>query len=214
MMRKFKLKCGYIAYEATIDEIALLGGFGICDECNELALAGYLIPVLNHYMCPRCFEEWVDRTIYYPEDIHIETQNAKYYESKIPTEGDDNMPMYYDKCPNCGANLDPGEVCDCDSRQNEKLSAKKIIEDYAREQKESSSIICPRCGGNKKMYTKAERNALSRHANVYICSQCGMDEAVRDMIGTEPLNFEEWAIVKQLKRERDAQCEHTPTTMI
>lgn len=31
--------------------------------------------------------------------------------------------MYYNKCPLCGANLDPGEPCDC---QEEKKSKKKL----------------------------------------------------------------------------------------
>ncbi len=25
--------------------------------------------------------------------------------------------MYYKNCPNCGANLDPGEVCDCEQKE-------------------------------------------------------------------------------------------------
>lgn len=31
--------------------------------------------------------------------------------------------MYYNECPLCGANLDPGEPCDC---QEEKKSKKKL----------------------------------------------------------------------------------------
>lgn len=31
--------------------------------------------------------------------------------------------MYYNECPLCGANLDPGEQCDC---QEEKKSKKKL----------------------------------------------------------------------------------------
>lgn len=32
---------------------------------------------------------------------------------------------YYKPCPNCGANLDPGEICDCKDR--EKKEERKII---------------------------------------------------------------------------------------
>ena len=28
------------------------------------------------------------------------------------------MKHYYHTCPNCGANLDPGERCDCEEEQN------------------------------------------------------------------------------------------------
>lgn len=35
--------------------------------------------------------------------------------------------MYYNECPFCGANLDPGESCDCqDSRKKKKLWIKKV----------------------------------------------------------------------------------------
>lgn len=31
--------------------------------------------------------------------------------------------MYYNKCPACGANLDPGEHCDCGTIKKENQSA-------------------------------------------------------------------------------------------
>ena len=34
---------------------------------------------------------------------------------------------YYNVCPKCGANLDPGEKCDCkDSRKTEKKAVKNV----------------------------------------------------------------------------------------
>jgi len=83
-MKKIKTKIGYIAYETTSQVTELLGGRGICDECNCFAPVGYLVPVLNHYQCPKCFKEWSSRGNYYPEDIPIEQRNAAYYESVIP----------------------------------------------------------------------------------------------------------------------------------
>lgn len=85
-MRKIKSKCGYIVYEATAFETMRLGGIGVCDECNTASLNGYLVPVLNHYMCPSCYEEWNERAVYYPEDIPHEERVAEYYEKMIPTE--------------------------------------------------------------------------------------------------------------------------------
>lgn len=41
---------------------------------------------------------------------------------------------------------------------------------------------CPRCG-HERMDPKAVRNALSRRANIYICSPCGTEEALLDAIG-------------------------------
>lgn len=37
--------------------------------------------------------------------------------------------MYYDKCPCCGANLDPGEKCDCreESTKKEQPPTKRAV---------------------------------------------------------------------------------------
>lgn len=85
-MRKIKSKCGYTVYEATAFEVMRLGDIGVCDECNAVALNGYLVPVLNHYMCPSCYEEWNNRGKYYEEDIPVERRTAEYYEKMIPLE--------------------------------------------------------------------------------------------------------------------------------
>lgn len=60
---------------------------------------------------------------------------------------------------------------------------------------------CPRCGYDR-MHQKAVRNALSRHADVYICSECGMDEALRDMAGM-PLPLKEWSMAISFEGNRE-----------
>lgn len=90
-MIKFKTSSGYLAYRSNAAETLLLGGMGICDHCNELALDGFLVPVLNHYVCPQCFQDWERQGTYYPEDIPIERSTAAYFESKIPLEGDETQ---------------------------------------------------------------------------------------------------------------------------
>lgn len=56
-MRKMLTKAGLIAYHTTAAEITLIGGFGICDECGKHSHEGYLVPVLNHWQCPKCFND-------------------------------------------------------------------------------------------------------------------------------------------------------------
>lgn len=82
-MTKTTTKAGHIAYSVAAAETAKLGGLGICDECNEYAPTGFLVPVLNHYMCPSCFKYWCSVARYYPEDRPVEARNAKYYEAVI-----------------------------------------------------------------------------------------------------------------------------------
>lgn len=88
-MTKFKTLSGYLAYRATADETTLSGGRGICDNCGEWSPNGYLVPVLNEYMCPKCFRDWEPGGTYYPEDIPYEQHTAAYFESRIPLEGDE-----------------------------------------------------------------------------------------------------------------------------
>ena len=52
---------------------------------------------------------------------------------------------------------------------------------------------CMRCG--RKMRYPLAQNALSRALDVYVCPDCGMDEALRDATG-EILPMSEWSIVK------------------
>ena len=72
----------------------------------------------------------------------------------------------------------------------------RVIEMFYELQTDTSSDrtvtkVCPRCGRDA-MDERPARNALSRHAKVYICDACGTDEAVRDYAHT-PLPLEEWA---------------------
>lgn len=73
--------------------------------------------------------------------------------------------------------------------------AKALIESLTPLQEEPAGEIypCPRCGHNR-MKTPAVKNALSRRAEVYICSECGQEEAIMDALGTKPLPLEEWAM--------------------
>ena len=85
-MKKVITKGGLIAYKTTSQELQLIGGLGICDECNTAPGSGYLVPVLNHWMCDKCYEDWQRRAKRYPEDDPIEQKNARYYEAMIPLE--------------------------------------------------------------------------------------------------------------------------------
>lgn len=49
---------------------------------------------------------------------------------------------------------------------------------------------CPRCGENSM---RSDDNALSRQVDVYICSDCGIDEAINGEI-----EMEEWHFVKHI----------------
>lgn len=62
--------------------------------------------------------------------------------------------------------------------------------------------FCPRCG-RMSVKDRLHTNALSRHASIYICDDCGTDEAIRDWAHA-PLPLKDWAIA-QLPLARKAQ---------
>lgn len=71
------------------------------------------------------------------------------------------------------------------------MNKQKTLLDLKAQQLEGKVMPCPRCGG-ETMKAELMHNALSRHADIYICDACGMDEAFRDKDrNVKPL--EDWA---------------------
>jgi predicted RNA-binding Zn-ribbon protein involved in translation (DUF1610 family) len=73
--------------------------------------------------------------------------------------------------------------------------AKRLAESLGEMQDNGTGegFPCPRCGYDR-MREPVATNALSRYASVYICPECGIDEAIRDMAGKSPLPFLEWGM--------------------
>ena len=74
----------------------------------------------------------------------------------------------------------------------------KRLADLKPRQKAGEHMPCPRCGRDA-MKTALYIGALSRRADVYVCDQCGQDEAVREVFAS-PLPLSEWVY---LISERD-----------
>ena len=68
---------------------------------------------------------------------------------------------------------------------------RKLLHLKAKQQAEAETV-CPRCGQNK-LKSPLTHNALSRYADLYICSECGMTEAGLAMMNN-PLPLEQWAV--------------------
>ena len=58
--------------------------------------------------------------------------------------------------------------------------------------------ICPRCG-RKRMASPLTSNALSRYADIYICSQCGLEEAIADYQSCSDCCLSDWAALRRQK---------------
>lgn len=76
--------------------------------------------------------------------------------------------------------------------------AKAALERFAQVQRDHR-FACPRCG-QWAMSERVTTNALSRHADVYICDQCGTEESVLDYLG-KPLPLTKWCFITDVRDE-------------
>lgn len=81
MACKFKISVGWTVYQTTDTETQIFGGLGICDSCINSSEIGYLVPVMNHWLCPKCFLEWASRANFYSSDVPFEKSYIDYYEN-------------------------------------------------------------------------------------------------------------------------------------
>ena len=80
--------------------------------------------------------------------------------------------------------------------------AKCVIESIADLQKNGFTSKCPRCGKEEELCCSEEFGAISRRADVYVCSECGSEEAMEDYCHLKKLPLIEWSCVKdQLKTQ-------------
>ena len=86
------------------------------------------------------------------------------------------------------------------STKRTEAGARAFIESLKPLQDAGLRFPCPRCGYDRMHTEKPVRNALSRYATVYVCEVCGMDEAMRDMVG-EKLPLTEWSMALSFKED-------------
>lgn len=60
-------------------------------------------------------------------------------------------------------------------------------------------FICPRCG-DARIHPDCAKNSYSRYEEIYICSDCGRDEAMRDASCLPPLPLKEWSFAQDLEK--------------
>ena len=78
---------------------------------------------------------------------------------------------------------------------------RKALSDLKARQDCDEHMLCPRCGRDtmkENIYT----NALSRHADIYICDTCGTEEAMLKLMHN-PLPMREWACFRPNQKASD-----------
>lgn len=72
---------GFSYVEVTMKECINWGGWCICNGCNNLSDDLKLVYILNDTYCPKCFEEWVERSKKYSKedrDMDLALQNKHH----------------------------------------------------------------------------------------------------------------------------------------
>ena len=69
------------------------------------------------------------------------------------------------------------------------------LADLKARQLAGEHMPCPRCGKDT-MKPSLHTNAISRHADIYVCDGCGTEEAMLDFMGSA-LPLEGWACLRQ-----------------
>ena len=75
-----------------------------------------------------------------------------------------------------------------------KAEMSRLLLKLKAKQDAGEKMLCPRCGRNELRVPLAH-NALSRYADLYICSECGMTEAGLAMMNN-PLPITQWAVFR------------------
>ncbi len=73
-----------------------------------------------------------------------------------------------------------------------------VLKSIAAKQKSSNASICPRCGCRVVVCQPdaSTLGALSRRADIYVCAECGIEEAMEDCYGMKKLPISEWALFR------------------
>lgn len=69
-----------------------------------------------------------------------------------------------------------------------------LLADLKARQLAGEHLPCPSCGRDT-MKERVATNALSRHAEIYVCDACGMAEALLCALGA-PIQLDQWACAK------------------
>lgn len=78
------VECGkFKVIECDVLEMVGIGSYGVCDFCGNPDGKGYLIPVLNSWFCPECYEKWKKTAIWFPQDADYETKKFQLYSKAL-----------------------------------------------------------------------------------------------------------------------------------
>jgi predicted RNA-binding Zn-ribbon protein involved in translation (DUF1610 family) len=105
-------------------------------------------------------------------------------------------------CPLCGTPFDPASGVTAE--EHLALGVLAVYKDLQAKTdkagKGANPLPCPRCG-YARMKPGMVRNSLSRHYDIYICPECGNDEAYREYSKSMLALSQWWAVREVLSKD-------------
>ena len=62
-----------------LQKMFIYGCLGVCDHCLDTPDTGYFVVALNHWICPSCYQKWMDHAVFYPEDMKYELKKYEHW---------------------------------------------------------------------------------------------------------------------------------------
>ena len=90
-----------------------------------------------------------------------------------------------------------------DIRMINENDAQSIVKEFADAQRSGYIAMCPRCGRPvmERHYNSTTFGCLSRQADVYICSDCGEEEAIEAYFHLNMLPLQKWVLFDNTENE-------------
>jgi predicted RNA-binding Zn-ribbon protein involved in translation (DUF1610 family) len=135
-----------------------------------------------------------------PEVVEMQKRVNGYIEAHILA--------YQSPCHTCqgtGEIFNGDHYADCHACEGSGINVKDetvdpldgFLDFVMEEEEREENLACPRCGKNPIIHPLV-RNALSRIGHVYVCSSCGLDEAIKgDGKRNRRASFRLWYLAKE-----------------
>lgn len=92
---------GYSYIKCTPEDCYNWGGKCICDDCNEkMNEEVYLIFILGRAFCKKCFDEWVNHSSKYIQDLKLQEERQIEFYNAYGFEVESNKNMKINQLPN------------------------------------------------------------------------------------------------------------------
>lgn len=72
-----------VSREELLEKLGPLGSKGLCDYCISTPKSGYYVAVLDQWLCPKCYEEFVMSNVPDPRDFWFEDERFAWFKKHI-----------------------------------------------------------------------------------------------------------------------------------